>query len=307
MEPNSILSQLKFDGSNLGSIDKHVIRRFTNIDPKSVDTEYKVLNIITVGGTGDSTSSGFKESLSLVLHEYRSGAPERSSEVPIILDKIKPLFHIFKTRYHILYYEGVKYLAHEYSNEVPLRDYLKYNENEVSGTFGAKQSSIVGDTKYYDTGTVHSAKGLIPDAVYSAKRSLKYDVQRLLIFNWIMNVGGNTDSKFWVKNYKFDRLSTSNIYESFNVYPFSFNERSISILLGEESSRKIESEIPNKMLEDWFDNDINVFIQKAKLMLRGFDKSRFIAEMERAIKSHNSVFREWIDAVLKNVLYIRNL
>jgi hypothetical protein len=316
--PLSQTLTLKFDGSNLGSIDKYVVKKFTNIDPKFCDSDTKLLNIITIRETG--------REISIVIYEFRNGAAERSSEIPIILDKFKPFFKIYRTRYHILYYEGVKYLAHEYNNEILIRDYLRIVELESSTPTLTRLATV--DSKYENVGDTVASESEnqskrvslveINDSIFrpNMKLMLKYDVQKLFIFNWIMNVGSNTENRIWVKRLCLSKIADAysvkhcsadaysvidDVSQSYDVYPFTFNEKSANIESTDESI-----DIPKKILEEWFDDDINVFIAKGRMMVRGMNLERLKLELDKILAVHNKNLSNWSNVIIANIRRLRN-
>jgi hypothetical protein len=306
-EASGVLT-LKFDGSNLGSIDKYVVKKFTNIDPKFCDTETKLLNIITIREAGGE--------ISVVIYEFRNGAAERSSEIPLILDKFKPFFRIYRTRYHILYYEGVKYLAHEYNNEILIRDYLRIVDSD------AHAFRIVDSDAHENVSDETSVSIFRPNM----KLMLKYDVQKLFIFNWIMNVGSNTENRIWVKQLRSadvggqslkhcsaDAYSViDDVSQSYDVYPFTFNEKSADVEKGasiealEPSVSGDSLDIPKKILEEWFDDDINVFITKGRMMVRGMNLERLKLELDKILAVHNKNLSNWSNVIIANIRRLRN-
>ena len=312
--PFSQTLNLKFDGSNLGSIDKYVVKKFTNIDPKFCDTETKLLNIITIREAGGEKNS--LREISLVIYEFRNGAAERSSEIPLILDKFKTFFRIYRTRYHILYYEGVKYLAHEYNNEILIRDYLRIVDSD------AHAFRIVDSDAHENVSDETSVSIFRPNM----KLMLKYDVQKLFIFNWIMNVGSNTENRIWVKQLRSadvggqslkhcsaDAYSViDDVSQSYDVYPFTFNEKSADVEKGasiealEPSVSGDSLDIPKKILEEWFDDDINVFITKGRMMVRGMNLERLKLELDKILAVHNKNLSNWSNVIIANIRRIRN-
>jgi hypothetical protein len=94
-----------------------------------------------------------KNDLILNLFKYKN-------KFPLILEEVKPLFDIPKTRYNIITIDNQKYYAYKNSNSICLKEYLKYNE---------------------------------------IKNSLRYrEIQLVIIFNYLMCVNNNFENKILV-------------------------------------------------------------------------------------------------------------
>lgn len=82
------------------------------------------------------------------------------NDFPLILDNIKKYFTVFETKYIIVMIDNVKYLAYKDLDNIPLKEYLKFNNLDNS---------------------------------YK-----KYEIQQIFIFNYIMCINSNFEDKIYV-------------------------------------------------------------------------------------------------------------
>jgi hypothetical protein len=191
----------------------------------------------------EATLPGTK-SLELILYKV-------VKEYPLVLDIVKTYFRIYKTNYHSVTVEGVKYLASISHNEVSLEDYIK------------------------------SCNG-----IENLRPSLINDIRRIFAFNWIMCVTSNNDNKIYIRNLDHTSLevllpgkdgvrslesSDSGSHASRSiVYPFTFNERGYSkdYIPGATRTTDIaNSDISEKILNKWFKGDREFFYEHVKRLI----------------------------------------
>ena len=94
-----------------------------------------------------------EEELVLSVFKYKN-------DFPLILDEVKRHFTIFEAKYIIVIIDNVKYIAYKDFDNIPLKEYLKYNNL---------------------------------DNTYK-----KYELQQVFIFNYIMCINSNFEDKIYV-------------------------------------------------------------------------------------------------------------
>ena len=153
----------RFDNSYIGPIDDDICEKIGKYD-----------------NTGKLKQIRLKNGLLLNVTKY-------VNNFTLILEDIKPVFEVLKTKYHIANVDGTDYLIYKSYNSVKLSEYHKSNKN--------------------------------------FKRTLAYyDLQRTFVFNWLMCLNVN-ESKIYVFP-SFDKFEVVDVLKSDYVFFKIINEKS---------------------------------------------------------------------------------
>jgi len=183
-------------------------------------------------------------------------------EIPLILDEIKHKFNIYRTKYHLLNIEGNKYIGHLCFNEITLDEYIIDTKNKVWNV------------------------------------SLKYEIQKIFAFNWIMCVTANSDNRIYVRGLNPLEPDTKNASV---VYPFTCNERAYSYDI-------TSCDISEKMIERWFDGSRELFYTLIKKMMERINSiDEFKSDFEIVVKKYNTSLNSWVNIVYNRMMSVQYL
>jgi hypothetical protein len=173
----SVISKnsLKFDGTSLGEIHQYITSKIFASDYKTSGSIERVIL-----RTDDKP---------VELNLYRV-----YKEYPLCLDQIKRLFKIYRTKYHFVTIEKVKYLACLHHNEISIDEYIR----------------IYCDGK-----------------IENMRPTLVNEIQRIIAFNWLMCITSNSDNKIYVRRLDYKPLTLD--FKTDIVYPFTFGEKGYSL------------------------------------------------------------------------------
>lgn len=240
--------------TDLGALDMYVVSKVANPSVK-YGIFYERVVIKTTKGP-----------VEIVLYKI-------NKEYPLILDRVKKFFKIFRTRYYYTQIEGTRYLARLPFKEISLDEYIKLFTS----------SDISHKNKITNIGL---------------RASFINEIQRLIAFNWVMCIPtvNNTESKIYVRALN----PTHNIDRNTIVYPYTCNER--------DFARDVSScDISDKTLNRWFDGSRELFYAHVRKIVKGIDIVKFKSEFEKIILMTNSLLVPWVNIVYDRMVSIQYL
>lgn len=257
-----ILSKILEDNSskevNLGVLDELTISKIPSPNLKN-GLYYERATIRT----------GPRSSIDLSLYKIHR-------EYPLVLDHVKKLFRIYKTKYYHCQLDNLKYLARLCINEISLDDYIKmFSPLEISNK--NKITNI----------------GLRPSFIN--------EVQRIISFNWIMCITTtNTESKIYVRCLNPSVKITQDNFRDIIVYPFTCNEK--------DYSKDITCcDISDKILNKWFFGSREVFYEHIKKLMKDINIEDFKIQFEKIIQYINPLLLPWVNVVYNRMESIQYL
>jgi hypothetical protein len=181
----------------------NVIFNFDNINVGEID------NIISEKFYNDKNKL-FKIKLNndLILNVFKY-----KNDFPLILDEVKPLFNMLRTKYNIVIIDKIKYYAYKNLNNTPLKEYVKHNV---------------------------------------IKNTMKHiDLQQIFIFNYLMCINSNFENNIYVFP-SYDRASIIDTKYEYCVSFKVINEKSYKYDSSDsEISKRILKEWFNNSIDDF--------------------------------------------------------
>lgn len=175
---------------------------------------------------------------------------------PLIISDVKKYFKIPRVYYNIVTINGVKYLAYENLNNISFKDYTK-NINLKNEKF------------------------------------LRYQLQDIFAFNWLMCINSNYENNICVfpntyTPFVIDTKNSKNIlFKSVNEKSFKFNT--------------YNHEISKNILDKWFNGSLEEFQSVVKSLVNELDPDNLRIEITKIVNKYDNNFVSWINPIFENI------
>ncbi len=175
---------------------------------------------------------------------------------PLIISEVKKYFKIPRVYYNIVTIDNIKYLAYENINNISFKEYTK--------------SINLKNEKF-----------------------LKYQLQDIFAFNWLMCIKSNYENNIYVFPNSFtpfiiDTKNSKNIlFKYINEKSFKFNTQN--------------HEISQSILDKYFNGSLEEFQSVVKAIVNELDPDNLRIEITKIVNKYDNNFVSWINPIFENI------